>query len=174
MTDAETAPHPIPTFAPVFNRLLGPLLRSPLHRVISGRLLVLSFSGRKSGKRYTVPISYVAHEGRLLIGTQQPWSKNLAGGTPVEVRLRGKDRTGTAASSPARPRSPPSIRSSWPKTPRTAASWTSSTAMTAGRTRTACVRLCGGARSWFASRWTTSSPLAVANPPPRRQRTHTR
>jgi len=96
VTDAETAPRPIPTFVPVFNRLLGPLLRSPLHRVISGRLLVLSLSGRKSGKRYTVTISYVAHEGRLLIGTQRPWSKNLAGGTPVEVRLRGKDRTGTA------------------------------------------------------------------------------
>jgi hypothetical protein len=32
------------------------LLRSPLHGLLSGMLMLLSYTGRKSGRTYTIPI----------------------------------------------------------------------------------------------------------------------
>ena len=41
------------------------LLRTPgLSRIIGGRLVTLYVVGRKSGRRYAVPVSYLAREGR--------------------------------------------------------------------------------------------------------------
>lgn len=79
------------------NRLMRPLLRSPLHRLVSKKIALLTFKGRKSGKEYVLPVSYVqTDDTTLLLGTETPWYKNLRGGVPVSVRLRGKTRTGTA------------------------------------------------------------------------------
>ncbi len=72
------------------------MLRSPLHNPISRRLVVLTFQGRKSGKWYSTPVGYTEKDGTLFLTTEAPWSKNLRGGAPVRVRLRGQDRTGTA------------------------------------------------------------------------------
>jgi deazaflavin-dependent oxidoreductase (nitroreductase family) len=49
--------------------------------------------GRKSGKRYTVPVAYTPHEGVLLIGTPFAWGRNLRTGEPVDVRFKGRRRT---------------------------------------------------------------------------------
>lgn len=78
------------------NPLATVILRSPLHGVMSRRLLLITFSGRKSGKVYTTPISYVQQDRTLLLGVGGPWWKNLRGGVPVQVRLRGKTLTGRA------------------------------------------------------------------------------
>lgn len=79
------------------NRVMRPLLRSPLHRLVSKKVALLTFRGRKSGKTYVLPVSYVqADDHTLLLGTETAWYKNLRGGVPVAVRLRGKERTGTA------------------------------------------------------------------------------
>jgi deazaflavin-dependent oxidoreductase (nitroreductase family) len=80
----------------VVNPTIKMLLRSPLHRLLSGRLVLLAFKGRKSGKRYMIPVGYVQQGDTLLITTERPWSKNLRGGAPVRVRLRGQWRDGTA------------------------------------------------------------------------------
>lgn len=77
------------------NRVPAALLRSPLHRPLSKRLLLLTFNGRRSGRRFTTPVGYVqADERTLLLGTERPWYKNLLGGAPVVVRLRGRDVAG--------------------------------------------------------------------------------
>jgi hypothetical protein len=34
------------------------LLRSPLHRLLDGTLVLLTYTGRKTGKQYTIPIGY--------------------------------------------------------------------------------------------------------------------
>jgi deazaflavin-dependent oxidoreductase (nitroreductase family) len=63
----------------------------------SERLLLLTFTGRKSGKAFTTPLRYV-QEGetlRLLV-VRSPWWKNLVGEAAVQVLLRGQMRTGTA------------------------------------------------------------------------------
>ncbi len=79
----------------MLNPLFTLLLRSPLHRLVSGRLLLLTFTGRKSGKRYTIPVGYAQDDATLLLGTEGRWKANLRG-APVAVRLRGESRRGTA------------------------------------------------------------------------------
>lgn len=79
----------------VVNPVMKTLLRSPLHRPMSKRLIVLSFTGRKSGKSYNIPVGYVQKDPRtLLIATNSAWWKNLHGGAKVKVRLRGKSYSG--------------------------------------------------------------------------------
>ncbi|MFD8245561.1 nitroreductase family deazaflavin-dependent oxidoreductase [Nocardia sp. NPDC059691] len=67
------------------------LLRSPLHRVLSGRLLLVTVLGRKSGREYTNPVGYADHDGALLVGTTAGWRRNLRDGEAVRVRLRGSE-----------------------------------------------------------------------------------
>ena len=48
--------------------------------------------GRKSGRRYTVPVAYTSSKGDLLIGTPFGWGRNLRTGEAVEIRLKGRRR----------------------------------------------------------------------------------
>ena len=67
-------------------------LRAPLlHRVLSGRLMVIAVTGRKSGKVYEIPLSYT-REGDVVTActsVTNAWPKNLAGGASVRLLLRG-------------------------------------------------------------------------------------
>ena len=72
------------------NRFPALLLRSPLHGVLSDGVLLISFSGRTSGKRYTTPINYLRDGNTLLLTTDSPWWRNLRG-APVTLRLRGRE-----------------------------------------------------------------------------------
>ncbi|GAA0552658.1 nitroreductase/quinone reductase family protein [Paractinoplanes ferrugineus] len=75
------------------NWIVRGLLRAPLlSRGIGSGLITLYVVGRKSGKRYTVPVAYTEHAGILLIGTSSPWGRNLRTGVAVEVRLKGRRR----------------------------------------------------------------------------------
>jgi deazaflavin-dependent oxidoreductase (nitroreductase family) len=56
------------------------------------RLVTLYVVGRKSGRRYAVPVAYAQFDGRLLVGSQFPWARNLRTGEAVEIRLTGKRR----------------------------------------------------------------------------------
>jgi hypothetical protein len=83
------------------NRVTRPLLRSPAHGLLSRRLLLITVTGRRSGRAFTIPVSYLERDGRLLIQPSAPerklWWRNLRGdGAPVRVRLRGRDRSGHA------------------------------------------------------------------------------
>jgi deazaflavin-dependent oxidoreductase (nitroreductase family) len=72
------------------------VLRSPLHAMISKTTLLITFTGRKSGKTYTTPVSYSQHNDRVYIFTHADWWKNLRSGTPVTVRIRGREFQGLA------------------------------------------------------------------------------
>lgn len=80
----------------IANPIVGAVLRSPLHGWMSGRLILLSFTGRKSGKQYTLPVGYQQEGERLYLFTHSSWWKNLRGGAPVTVQLRGRKRRGAA------------------------------------------------------------------------------
>ncbi len=76
----------------VANRIIAPLLRSPLHGLISGSLMLLTMTGRKSGRRITTPVSYLPDgAGRLILFTFSSWWPNLQGGAPVTLRIQGRD-----------------------------------------------------------------------------------
>ncbi|HEY6501145.1 MAG TPA: nitroreductase/quinone reductase family protein [Streptosporangiaceae bacterium] len=69
------------------------LLRAPLlSRLVGSRLVTLYVVGRKSGRRYTVPVAYTTDQGDLLIGTPFGWGRNLRTGEAVTIRLRGRRR----------------------------------------------------------------------------------
>lgn len=76
------------------------LLRSPLHRLGSGSLLLITYRGRRSGRRFTIPVMYAEREGTLTIFVGHPerkrWWRNLRVGAEVEVRLRGRRLRGQA------------------------------------------------------------------------------
>jgi len=72
------------------NRVPAAILSSPLHRLLSSKRLVVTFTGRRSGKRYSTPVNYLQRGAELLITTDSKWWHNLEGGAPVELRLRGR------------------------------------------------------------------------------------
>lgn len=66
--------------------------------MMSPRLLLITFTGRKSGKEFTTPIRYMQESEtlRMKVLVEYPWWKNLVGEVTVHVLLRGQMRTGTA------------------------------------------------------------------------------
>jgi deazaflavin-dependent oxidoreductase (nitroreductase family) len=75
-----------------YNPLLTLILRSPLHPLMSGNTLTLTYVGRKSGKAYTTPVNYVRDGDRLLATSYRTrtWWRNLRGGVSVSLRLQGR------------------------------------------------------------------------------------
>jgi hypothetical protein len=81
-------------FQRLANRLVRGLLATPLLSLLVGRRLVTIYVvGRKSGRRYAVPVAYTRDGDSLLIGTPFAWARNLHTGEPVEVRYRGARRS---------------------------------------------------------------------------------
>ena len=84
------------TFFTALNVVMRPLLRSG---VMKANLCILRYEGRKSGKQYETPLSYV-REGetvRLLSSYNTSWWKNFVGeARPAEVEIGGKRHAGQA------------------------------------------------------------------------------
>ncbi len=88
-----------PTVPPAVNRFMKAVLRSPLHGMVSKSVLLITFTGRKSGQTYTTPVSYSQNGDQVRIFTHSTWWKNLKGipgGTPVSLRIRGRELRGLA------------------------------------------------------------------------------
>lgn len=77
----------------IVNRMIRGLLRAPLLSSLLGkRLMTLYVVGRRSGRRYAVPVAYTRHGESLLVGSQFAWIRNLRTGEPLHVRLSGRRR----------------------------------------------------------------------------------
>jgi deazaflavin-dependent oxidoreductase (nitroreductase family) len=74
------------------------LLRSPLHPMLSGSTLLITVTGRKTGRQLTTPVNYYRDGDTLWVVTQRDrtWWRNLRGGAPVQLRLRGQAVSGMA------------------------------------------------------------------------------
>jgi deazaflavin-dependent oxidoreductase (nitroreductase family) len=81
---------------PFVNRAMKFVLHSPVHGMVSKTVLLISFTGRKSGKTYTTPVSYSQTNDQVYIFSHADWWKNLCGGTPVKLRIRGQEYRGLA------------------------------------------------------------------------------
>lgn len=102
MTDRPGHGHaPFAVLARTANPIVRLVLRSRAHRLLSGHLLLLTVTGRRSGRKHTFPVGYSEANGVLTIRVGAPerkrWWRNVGSETPVLVRLRGVDRPGLAS-----------------------------------------------------------------------------
>lgn len=69
------------------------VLGLPFPTPLSSRLMLLHITGRKTGRAYRQPVSYVRDGDVLLTPGGGKWKLNLRAGEPVVIRLRGRDVT---------------------------------------------------------------------------------
>ena len=79
----------------IANPFVRGILRSRLHRVLSGSLLLLSYRGHLSGRMFEIPLRYAETQGRgLVVVAVRPerklWWRSFVGATPASVVLRGR------------------------------------------------------------------------------------
>lgn len=70
---------------------MRPLLSLPFATPINRRLMLVNLTGRRTGKAYRQPVSYVQQGNTLLTPGGGKWKLNLRNDVPVRVRLRGRD-----------------------------------------------------------------------------------
>lgn len=80
----------------MINPFVSAILRSPLHGLMSNQVLLLTFTGRKTGKLVTIPVGYTPEGDTLILFSSYSWYKNLRGEHSVVVHLKGRGRTGRA------------------------------------------------------------------------------
>ncbi len=78
----------------VINPIMKWILQSPLHSRISKRIMIITFTGKKSGRGYSTPVSYFREGEKVICFTHSPWWKNIADGAEVKVRIQGEDFKG--------------------------------------------------------------------------------
>src|SRR3954468_2811454 len=83
------------------NPALAMVLRSPVHRLASGRLALITYTGRRSRREYTIPVLYRDKGDEVTIGVGWPdrkvWWRNLTGeGAAVRLVIRGEQVRGHA------------------------------------------------------------------------------
>lgn len=74
------------------NDFMSWVLRSPLHGMLSNGMMLITITGRKTGKTYTTPVGYYVEEGYLWVITsrERMWWRNLQGGATVNLLLKRK------------------------------------------------------------------------------------
>ena len=90
---AVTVSHPPAALLRAVNPLLRFMLRTPVMGSMRKAMMVLSFTGRKSGRRYSIPVSAHLISNELYALAGAPWRLNFRGGAPVEVLYGGKTTT---------------------------------------------------------------------------------
>ena len=84
---------PEPLFS-IINPIIRSLLQSPIHGLLSGSLMLITFTGRKSQRFFTTPVRYVCvgDTVRCFTSAETLWWRNLWGGADVTLRLKGQDK----------------------------------------------------------------------------------
>ena len=80
------------------NDFMSWVLRSPFHGILSGGMMLITITGRKTGKKYTTPVGYYREDDCLWVITSRDrtWWKNLRGGAEVSLLLKRKPVTAIA------------------------------------------------------------------------------
>lgn len=89
--------EPPEKLAELINPIVKALLLSPLHWLVGKHLLLLTFTGRKSGRTYQVVVGGHEVDGNLVVTTGttgRKWRLNFRGGLPVLVTIEGRERHG--------------------------------------------------------------------------------
>lgn len=81
------------------NALMTMFLKTPgLQKILGKPIALLSFTGRRTGRSYTIPISYERRDDTVLMLTKKTrsWWRNFEDQPGVELRLAGRVLRGTA------------------------------------------------------------------------------
>lgn len=85
---------------PQGNAIVLAVLRSRAHRLLSASAIELRYIGRRSGRRYVLPVQYASAGDQLVVRPQHwqhsTWWRNFRTPAPVTVRLAGRLHEGTA------------------------------------------------------------------------------
>jgi deazaflavin-dependent oxidoreductase (nitroreductase family) len=83
------------------NGLIVRVLRSPLHALLDPALMLVTVTGRRSGKRYTIPVGYQRNGDRIMVlvsrAHTKQWWRNFREPGPIEVYTRGHSHQATAS-----------------------------------------------------------------------------
>ena len=79
-----------------YNPIMIRLLRSPLHGMVSKEMMLVTVTGRKSGRSISTPTNYFRDGNTLwvLSWRERTWWRNLRGGAHLRVLLAGKSLEG--------------------------------------------------------------------------------
>ena len=79
------------------NKFVDIMLHTPL-RVFMGETMLITVTGRKTGRHYRTPVGYFQDRGYLwvLSSRDRTWWRNLQGGATVELFLNGHEACGFA------------------------------------------------------------------------------
>ena len=79
------------------NGLIKALLRSPIHFVASKGLMVVQWSGRKSGRRFSIPVGYQPAGDDVIVmlskRDEKNWWLNFESPWPADLWIQGRLRT---------------------------------------------------------------------------------
>lgn len=75
----------------IVNVPMRAVLSLPFPTPLSRNLMLVRFTGRKSGRVYRQPLSYARDGAALLTPGGGRWTLSMEGGRPVRIRLRGRD-----------------------------------------------------------------------------------
>ena len=71
------------------NTVLRPLLTSPLHALLSSRLMLLSYVGGKTGSKYVFAVGYFPwDDGDVLMLSSANWPKTIDRANDVQVLIK--------------------------------------------------------------------------------------
>ncbi len=72
------------------------LLKSPLHGMVSKNTMLVTVTGRKSGRSITTPTNYLRQDDTLWVVSwrDRKWWRNLRGGAEIKVLLAGRPLQG--------------------------------------------------------------------------------
>ncbi|TFV61492.1 hypothetical protein E4P42_00920 [Mycobacterium sp. PS03-16] len=81
--------HPPQALLSAINPTLRLALRTPLGGALKD-FMVVGFTGRKTGRRFAVPVSAHLIDGNLHVILEAGWKHNFRDGAPAEITYRGK------------------------------------------------------------------------------------
>ena len=87
---AVTTSHPPERLLRAANPVVRFLLRTPLAGSARRQLMVLNFTGRKTGRRYSIPVSAHRIDNTLYAIANAGWKANFRDGATAEVLYDGK------------------------------------------------------------------------------------
>src|ERR1700679_3692358 len=75
----------------IVNVPMRAVLSLPFPTPLSRNLMLVSYTGRKTGRSYRQPLSFARDGEALLTPGGGRWTLNMEGGRPVRIRLRGRE-----------------------------------------------------------------------------------